>query len=47
MTEENNLEIIVKGNWAKNEGGKMKIKGLSCLQYEIIIALLRTWGANT
>lgn len=40
MTQEN---VHYKGEYSKNDGGKIKISGLSLIQYDTIMALIRSW----
>lgn len=40
MTQEN---FYCKGEYTKDNGGKIKISGLSLIQYDIIMALIRSW----
>jgi len=47
MTEENKTEIQVKGEYTVLDGGRIKIKGLSSIQFDTIMALLRSWNSNT
>ena len=36
-------KIQYKGGYSKDDGGKIKITGLSLIQYDTIMALIRSW----
>lgn len=36
-------KLKYKGEYSKNDGGKIKIIGLSLIQYDTIMALIRSW----
>ncbi len=40
----NVLEVQATGKYSKEEGGKVKIEGLSSIQYDAVMALVRSWS---